>query len=416
MPKSVVILGAGFAGMNVARHLERFGRRNEFAVTIVNRENYMLFTPMLPEVSSGSIEPRHITPPVRAILHNTSFELGDATEVDFEKRTVAVQRRLGEGVATLPFDHLVVALGSENSTHGIPGADDHTFPLKTLQDAISLRDVTITALENAAMSTDAADRSRLTTFVVVGGGFTGVEAAGELRAFLRSAARFYPAFERDDIRVVLVAASDRLLEQLSPDLGTLAHRMLARRGVEVVLDDHVAAVDAGGISLASGKRYETRCIVWSAGVRPSPLAAKLDLEHSKHHAIVVGPDFSVPGAQGVWALGDCAQVPKPGGGSCPQTAQHAVHQAYRLARNLIAATRGKHTKAYAYRARGMAASLGAREGLLEIGGRMTIAGLPAWLAWRSYYLWQLPGNDRKARVMLDWSLDLPFPQDIASVR
>jgi NADH dehydrogenase len=192
--------------------------------------------------------------------------------------------------------------------------------------------------------------------------------------------------------------------------------MLAQRGVEVVLDDQVAAVDAGGISLASGKRYETRCVVWSAGVRPSPLAAKLDLEHSKHHAVVVKPDLSVSGQSVVWALGDCAQVPKAGGGSCPQTAQHAVHQARLLARNLVASLRGRQTKPYRYRARGLAASLGAHEGLVEIGGRMTISGLPAWLMWRSYYLSQLPGTDRKARVVLDWSFDLPFPQDIASVR
>ncbi|MDQ2858804.1 MAG: NAD(P)/FAD-dependent oxidoreductase [Candidatus Eremiobacteraeota bacterium] len=416
MPKRVVILGAGFAGMNVARHLERFSRPDEVAVTVVNRENYMLFTPMLPEVSSGSIEPRHIAAPLRAILRKTAFELGEVTGVDFAARTVALRRRGGEGDASLPFDQLVVALGAENSTHGVPGAEEHTFPLKTLRDAVALRDVTITALENAATSTNDGERRSLTTFVVVGGGFTGVEAAGELLAFLRSAARFYPRVETNDVRIVLVAGSDRLLEQLSPALGKLAHDMLGRRGVDVVLRDEVAAVDAGGISLASGKRYETRCVVWSAGVRPSPLAAKLDLAHSKHHAIVVNADLSVKGTPDVWALGDCAQIPKPGGGSYPQTAQHAVHEAKRLARNLLAKLRERETKPYAYRARGMMASLGAHEGLAEIGGRITLSGLPAWSLWRAYYLWQLPGNDRKARVALDWSLNFPFPADIASVR
>jgi NADH dehydrogenase len=371
---------------------------------------------MLPEVSSGSVEPRHIAPPVRAIVKKCSFELGDVTGVDFQARTVALRRRRGEGLASLPFDHLVVALGAENSTHGVPGAQEHTFPLKTLEDAIALRDVTITALENAATSSDDAERRALTTFVVVGGGFTGVEAGGELLSFLRSAARFYPRIEHGDIRVVLIAGSDRLLEQLPASLGSLAERMLGRRGVEVVLGDPVAAVDAGGISLHSGKRYETRCVVWSAGVRPSPLAAEFALAHSKHHAIVVNADLSVAGATGVWALGDCAQVPKPNGGSYPQTAQHAAHEASVLARNLLATLRGRKTKPYAYRALGMMASLGAHEGLAEIGGRWTIAGLPGWFLWRTYYLWQLPGNDRKARVMLDWSLNFPFPQDIASVR
>jgi NADH dehydrogenase len=416
MPKRVVILGAGFGGMNVARHLERLARPDEVTVTIVNRDNYMLFTPMLPEVSSGSIEPRHIAPPVRAIVSESSFELGVVTAVDFAARTVALQRRRSEGFASLPFDHLVIALGAENSTHGVPGAHEHTFPLKTLEDAVALRDVTITALENAATAGNDSERRALTTFVVVGGGFTGVEAAGELLAFLRSAARFYPHIEHDDIRVVLIAGSDRLLEQLPSSLGTLAQGMLGRRGVEVVLGDEVAAVDAGGISLHSGKRYETRCVVWSAGVRPSPLAATLALAHSKHHAIVVNADFSVPGATGIWALGDCAQIPKPNGGSYPQTAQHAVHEAKLLAHNLLANVRGRNTKPYTYRARGMMASLGAREGLAQIAGRWTIAGLPGWFLWRTYYLWQLPGNDRRARVLLDWSLGIPFPQDIASVR
>jgi NADH dehydrogenase len=216
MPEKVVILGAGFAGMNVARHLERYGRRGELAVTIVNRENYMLFTPMLPEVASGSIEPRHITPPLRAIVRKTSFELGDVSEVDVDARTVTVTKRRDAGNTVLPFDHLVVALGAESSTHGIPGADEHTFPLKTVHDAVVIRDVTITALENAAVAPDENERGRCTTFVVVGGGFTGVEAAGEMLAFLRSASRFYPHIERSDVRVVLVAGSDRLLEELPP--------------------------------------------------------------------------------------------------------------------------------------------------------------------------------------------------------
>ncbi len=416
MPKRVVILGAGFAGMNVARHLERFSRRDEIAVTVVNRENYMLFTPMLPEVASGSIEPRHIAPPLRAILHKSAFELGNVTGVDFDAGTVSVRRPRGESTATLPYDQLVVALGAENSTHGVPGADEHTFPLKTLQDAVALRDVTITALENAATAADDVERRSLTTFVVVGGGFTGVEAAGELLAFLRSASRFYPRIENRDVRVVLVAGSDNLLEQLADGLGTRAREILERRGVEIVLGDQVASVDAGGITLASGKRYETRCVVWSAGVRPASLATELGLPHSEHGAIEVNADLSVCGKPGTWALGDCARIPKPGGGAYPQTAQHAVHEARRLARNLLATLRGRDTRPYVYRARGVMASLGAHEGLAEIGGRVTLAGLSGWLLWRTYYLSQLPGNYRKARVMLDWTLNLPFPEDIASVR
>jgi NADH dehydrogenase len=412
----IVILGGGFAGMNVARALERGARRDEVAVTVVNRENYMLFTPMLPEVASGSIEPRHIAPSLRSVLPKSVFELGDATAVDFAKRAVTVRKRRSGETVTLPFDQLVLALGSESSTDGVPGAQAHTFPLETLQDAVNLRDVAITSLENAATSDDEAERRGLTTFVVVGGGFTGVEAAGELLAYLRVSARFYPTIAAQSIRVVLVAGSDRLLEQLPPALGTQAQRMLGARGVEIVLSDEAASVDAGGITLASRTRFESRCVIWSAGVRPATLAERLGVPHAKHEAIAVNPDLSVKDMPGVWALGDCADVPKPGGGAYPRTAQHAVREAKLLARNMLAKLRGRRTKPFAYRSLGMMASLGAHQGLGLLGGRFALSGLPAWLLWRAYYLWQLPGTDRKARVGIDWGLDFPFPSDIASVR
>ena len=416
MAQRVVILGAGFAGMNVARTLERHARRGEVTVTIVNRDNSLLFAPMLPEASSGNVEPRHIAPSLRSMLRRSVFEMGDVTDVDFVRRAVTLRRPRSDEATVLPFDQLVIAVGAENSTHGVPGAEAHTFPLKSLTDAVALRDVTITSLESAASASDDASRRSLATFVIVGGGFTGVETAGELLAYLRSAARFFPTIEVRDIRVILVAASDRLLEQLPASLGDSARRMLVERGVEVVLSDRVASVDGSGISLSSGKRFESRCVVWSAGIRPAALAAKLDLAHSAHAAIAVNADLSVKHADGVWALGDCAEIPEPGGGSYPQTAQHAVHEAKRLALNLLARLRGRRTKPFVYRSRGMMASLGAREGLADIGGRLLLSGLPAWLLWRAYYLWQLPRLDRKFRVGLDWALDFSFPHDIASVR
>jgi NADH dehydrogenase len=416
MPQRVVILGGGFAGMNVARHLERSGRSGDVAVTLINRENYMLFTPMLPEISSGAVEARHIAPALRAIVPHTAFEMGDVASVDVKAKQVTIRRRRGEPDRSLDFDHLVIALGAENSTHGIPGAEAHTLPFKTLADAIALRDATITSLENAATATDENERAALTTFVVVGGGFTGVELGGEMLAFIRSASEMYPHIERTDIRLVLVAGSAGLLEQLPAHLGEHAHTLLARRGIEIVLDDDVASVDAGGISLRSGKRIASRTVIWSAGVRPATRATQIDVKHSKHGAIVVNADLSVAGSPGVWALGDCAQVLKPDGKPFPQTAQHAVHQARLLARNLLAGIAGRRTKPYTYRAVGVLASLGAHEGLAEFGGRVAITGVPAWFLWRSYYLSQLPGNDRKARVAFDWTLDLPFPHDIASVR
>jgi NADH dehydrogenase len=416
MPTRVVILGGGFAGLNVARHLERLARRGELDVTIVNRENHTLFTPMLPEVSSGSIEPRHIAPPLRAVLRRTQFELGEITQVDLAARTVTVERRSEQAAIRLPYDQLVIALGAESSTHGVTGAREHAFPLTTLQDAVTLRNVVITALETAATLADDDERRRLTTFVVVGGGFTGVEAAGELLDFLRSAARFYPRIAVSDLRVTLIAGANRLLGELPVPMGLAAQRMLRKRGVEIVFDDHAARVDAQSVTLASGARVESRCVVWSAGVAPSALAASLALDHAAHHALSVNADLSVVNAPGIWALGDCAHVPAPGGGAYPPTAQHAVREAERLARNLIARVRGGSTQPYRYRSRGMMASLGAREGLALLGSRAIISGLPAWLLWRAYYLLQLPGRDRRLRVLLDWTLALRFPEDISTIR
>jgi len=411
----VVILGGGFAGLGVARALGRSRAKARLDVTLVNRENYMLFTPMLPEVASGSVEPRHIGQPIRSALRGRiRFVLANVTGVDFQARRVHMEHPLTGVVNDMPYDHLVIALGAESSTHGTPGAQDHSTPLKTLDDAVCIRSKLVHALEAAAVASDDAERRRLLTLVVVGGGFTGVEAVGELLAYLRAVGEQYPAPDRE-VRVVLVAGSGRLLEQLPKRFGDRAQAMLSRRGIEVVLNDDVAAVDAGGLTLKSGKRYEASTIVWSAGVRIPPLIAELDVTHSEHHAIVVQPDMSVEGRSGVWSLGDCAHIPKPGGGAFPQTAQHAIREASVLARNIIAVERGRPTRSFRYKEAGMMASLGGREGLADIAGRAMISGFPAWLMWRGYYLSQLPGAYRKVRVAADWALALPFAKDVTSI-
>lgn len=412
MPRRVVILGAGFVGLSVARELER---HRDIAVTVVDRHNYMLFTPMLPEVSSGAIEPRHIAQPLRVALHKTAFELAEASGVDFQNRSITLENALPGRPASITYDALVIALGATTSTHGVPGAAAHSFALATIDDAVALRAQTIRMFETGAPSADVGERRRALTFVIVGGGFNGVEAAGEVRGYLRSIQRFYPGVQRDDVRVVLVAGGNRLLEQLPAPFGKRANEMLARRGIEIVMDDDVAAVDAGGLTLKSGARYESRTIVWSAGVRPSPLVEKLDVRQSEHHAVVVNADLSVPNRSHVWAAGDCAQIPKPGGGHYAQTAQDAIREAPLLARNIRAALHGRRTRAFRYRSPGMMASLGDRQGLADIGPGAMLSGFPAWLLWRAYYLWRLPGFARKTRVALDWTLALFFRGEIASI-
>lgn len=411
----IVVLGGGFAGLGVARALTRSRHRSSLDVTVVNRDNFLLFTPMLPEVSSGSVEPRHIAQPIRSALRGSArFVLGSATAVDLDARSVKTTHSVTGEVTDIAYDHLVIALGSDSSTHGIPGAQDHSIPLKTLDDAVCVRSKIIAAFEAAAVARDDVERRRLLTFVVVGGGFAGVECAGELLAYLRAICKQYPAADKP-ARVILVAGTGRLLEQLPQRFGDRAAQMLVGRGTEVVFDDDVASVDAGGLTLESGKRFDAATIVWCAGVRVPPLVEQLALKHSKQHAIVVNGDMSVPGRSGVWALGDCAQIPKPGGGSYPQTAQHAVREAPLLARNIMAAIRGRSTRPFRYREAGMMASLGDREGLADIAGRAMVSGLPAWLMWRAYYLARLPGAYRKTRVAMDWALSLPFPRDITSI-
>lgn len=409
----MLILGTGFAGLAVARGL---ARRSNVRVTVVDRENYTLFTPMLPEVASGSIEPRHIAQPLRSALPHCTFELGEVASVDFAQRTVEVHHPILARAAQIEYDHLVIALGAATTTHGVPGAADHTFPLKSLDDAVKLRDRVIGVLESAASADDEAERRRLLRFVIVGGGFTGVEAAGELLGFLRSIARYYPSLDAAMLCVVLVAGSGRILEQLPERFGTRAQDMLTARGVEVVLDDDVAAVDAGGLALKSGARYETRTVIWSAGVRPAPILESFDLERSKHGAVVVNADFSVPNRPGVWAVGDCAQIPRASGGSYPHTAQDAIREGPVLALNIAAAIASRPTKPFHYRSLGMMASLGDRQGLADIGHGHMLSGFPAWLLWRAYYLSRMPGIERRARVTLDWTFSLPFPGDIARIR
>ncbi|MBC5828929.1 MAG: NAD(P)/FAD-dependent oxidoreductase [Candidatus Eremiobacteraeota bacterium] len=411
----VLIIGGGFAGASVAKELERSTSRTELDVTLLNRENYMLFTPMLPEVATGSIESRHVVQPLRVALRKTTFELGDASAVDLAKRTVSVTHPLVKQSKTLKYDHLVLAMGSHISMHGIAGAQEHSLPLRTVADAASLRDHVIGVLEVAAVTKDLAARDRLLRFVIVGGGFNGVEVAGELRGFLRDVMRFYPQIKPENASVVIINEGERLLKELPPKFGKAAAQSLFERNIEIRLQQQVDGIDAEGVALKNGTRLESRTVIWSTGDAPSPLIKQLDLRTSKHGAIVVGSDFSVPGHPGVWALGDCASVPKEDGGFYPPLAQNAVREGPRLARNLMNVLSGKPTKPFAYRVLGMMASLGDRQGLVELPGGRMLTGTPAWLLWRTYYLSRLPGLYRKVRVAADWTLEMFFPRDISSL-
>lgn len=417
MTQRILILGAGFAGVSAARALERALAPDEAELTIVGRDNFSLFTPMLPEVSAGGLETRHIVTPVRAELRRARFVLGDVVAIDLDARSVDVQHSITGAKQTLAYDQLVLALGSVTSTFGIPGVAEHALPLKTLEDAERLRNRAIASLELADVTSDPAERARLLTYVIVGGGYTGVEAAGEWIDLFRSITPFYASISPRDVRMVLIEAGPTLLAGLPPAMSRYALKNLTSRGVEVHVGDAVTSVDDRTIQLAGGVAIPTATVLWSAGVRPTPVLRDLPLQHARNGGIIVNRDFSVPERPGVWALGDCAWIPtKTAGEWYPMTAQHAIREGPALAKNIAALQRGRQTKPFDFTALGTMASLGARRGVASVAGGLVITGFPAWFLWRTYYLLRLPGLDRKVRVALDWLLGLIFRRDIAELR
>jgi NADH dehydrogenase len=411
----IVILGGGFAAIGVAQRLERLLRPGDAELTLISRENFSLFTPMLPEVSSGALGTRDIVTPIRAQVRRTHFILADVTGVDMEKREVSYAHTLTGVTERLGYDQLVMTTGASTSTFGLPGIAERVFALKTLEDAAILRNRFIWLLELADDAGEL-DRKKLLTLVVVGGGFTGVETTGEMAELFRNVEGFYPRVRSGDVRIVLIEGGATLLPGLPPRMGSYAEKFLRKRGVEVVTGDGVRGADDEGIELISGRRIETRTIVWSAGVKARVLAGTESLTRAKNGAILVNADLSVPGFPGMWACGDCAAVPSGSGTFYPPTAQHAIREAPLLAENLVAKMRGKAMRPFHYTSLGMMASLGARKAVAQLPGDRVLTGFLAWFLWRTYYLARLPGLDRKLRVAFDWTLELLFPRDISELR
>ncbi|HTV72101.1 MAG TPA: NAD(P)/FAD-dependent oxidoreductase [Candidatus Acidoferrales bacterium] len=415
MSAKIVILGGGFGGLATAARLERLLGKDEAEIALVSRENFSLFTPMVPEVSSGGLELRHVVTPVRAQLRRTQFYLGEVKSIDLAARTVDVEHTILQTHQRLPYDHLVFALGSVTSTFGLPGIEERALPLKTLEDAERLRNQMVAIMETADVTTDPVARKRLLTFVFVGGGFTGVEAAGEMLDFFRSVSHFYRTIDPKEIEVVLIEGGHKLLPDLQAGMGEYSAHALSSRGVRVMLDAMVAGADADGINLKSGEHIATATIVWSAGVKPAPLIATLGLP-THRGAVVTNPDMSIAAPGHLWAIGDCAAIPAPGGSTFPATAQHAIREGPVLAANIVATLRGRPTRPFRYDSLGMMASLGGRRGVAGLGGKYLLTGFIAWVVWRTYYLARLPGIDRRLRVTFDWTLGLIFPRDIAELR
>ena len=415
-PARIVILGGGFGGIAVATHLERRSDARETEMVLISRENFSVFTPMLPEVSSGALDIRHVVTPIRSQLRRTQFILADVGSLDLTLRRVNYVHTLTGESSEIAYDHLVVAFGSSTSTFGLPGVAERVFALKTLEDAGILRNRLVALLELADSTTDARQIARYLTVAVVGGGFTGVEAAGELIELFRSVIRFYPRVHRESVRIVLIEGGTSLLPGLPPRMGEYSAEHLRGRGVEILTGDGVASADDEGIVLQSGRRIETATIVWSAGVAPSATIERSPLPRTKRGTIIVEPTMRVRGFDDIWALGDCAAIPNGTGGFYPATAQHAIREGPVLAGNILATLRGQEPKPFCYTDLGMMASLGGRRAVAQLPGDHVLTGWPAWFLWRTYYLLRLPGLDRKLRVAFDWTLEMLFPRDIAEIR
>ena len=413
-PLRVVILGGGFAGMGAAQRFEELHRRDEtLDVTLVSRSNFLLFTPMLAEVASSGLDAQAISAPIRVACPHTRFRHADVQAVDAEAKRITALPIGSDQTEEIAYDHLIVAVGSVPAFYGLPGLAEHAFTLKTLEDAARLRNHVITALETAEQQGDGPARHELLTFVVAGGGFAGTEAIAELLDLVRSVRRYYPNIGRADPRFVLVHSSDRIIPELSRELGDYAREKLERRGIEFVLGKRVSAADATSVTLDDGSEIPTRTLVWTAGNQPSPLLRGLPCERNRRGQLVVEPTLQVPGLDGVWALGDGAQVPdvRRPGAFHPPTAQHAIRQGKTVADNVVAVARGQAPRPFSYRAIGSLVALGSRTAAAEVAGRK-FSGFVAWVMWRTIYFTKLPGMDRKVRVALDWAIDLLFPRDI----
>ncbi len=413
-PRRVVILGGGFGGVSAAQRLEQlFARDPGLEITLVSHSNYLLFTPMLAEVASSGLEPQHISAPVRAALPRARFRRAEVETIDTAARIVRVRTSVSAPAEMLPYDHLVLALGAVPNFFGLPGMEEHAFSLKTLQDATRLRNHVITLLERADVESDPDERRRGLTFVVAGGGFAGTEMIAELFDLVHSVLRYYPNIQPQDLRFALVHSGTRILPEISEELAGYALRKLRARGIEFVLGTRVAGATSEAVLLAEGKQIPTRTLVWTAGNQPHPMLKTLPCERNKAGAVVAEMTLRVTGLDGVWGIGDCAQIPDMNqeGKSCPPTAQHALRQGAVVAENIAAALHGRPPKPFRFRTIGMLVALGHRTAVAEVRG-LKFSGFLAWFMWRTVYLSKLPGLEKKVRVALDWTLDLFFPRDI----
>ena len=443
--KRIVILGGGFAGVAVLNKLqERFQTDVSVDITMISKDNYMLFTPMLAEIASGMIESRHIVTPIRTFCNRSRFYCADVKSIDLKNRNVKIRSSVLAPISgtqntitdsteksgmSLPYDYLVIAVGSETRFFGMSDVEQNAFTIKTLYDAIRLRNHVIYLLEQVDQLLPESDnisnvfkqsQKVILTFVIVGGGFAGVETAGELNDFIRDSIKYYyHNIDKSKIRVVIVQSGNRLLPEMSEELAQFALEKLHKSGVEVILNSRVVGATEHSVKLKDGNIIHTKTIIWSGGVAPSSLVSSLSCMHdSKSGRIIVDKYLEILEYNGVFALGDCAFIIDPNTGNpYPPTAQHAIREGTTVAKSIIADIEGKNDKKeiFDYKTRGMMASIGKRTGVGNLMG-IQVQGFLAWWIWRNYYLANLPTLHKKIRVLVDWTIDIFFRRDVTMLK
>src|SRR6201987_5539756 len=411
----IVIAGGGFAGLYAAMHFDkRLARRADVEVTLISRENFILFTPMLHEVAAGDLFPGDIINPLRRILRHVKVVEADVCAVDLTGRIVGCRGGIAERELNFEFDHLLLTLGSETNFFNMDGVRDWSVTMKSLTDAALLRNRMVALLEEASLQSDEAARRQSLTFVTAGGGFSGTETTGAVNDFVRETVRYYPQLREELIRVVVVHPGNFLLPELGEELGRYAERKLRERKVEVIKGARVANYDGTFVTLSNGYSIPSSTLIWTAGVKPNAVIVALPLEKEKGR-LRVDEYLSVPGVSGLWAAGDCAAVPDGNKGKFhPPTAQHGSGEVLAAAKNIERAILGRPLEPFRYRTMGLLATIGHRSAVAMIFG-LKFSGLTAWWLWRTIYLAKLPGLLKKLRVTMSWTLDLFFGRNIEQI-
>jgi len=412
--KEILILGGGYGGTGVLNHIQKkFENNVNVSISLVSESNFFLHTPMLPEMATGTIEPRHIATPIRNFCKRARFYQAKVVDINLNDKTVTIQRKSDKQQKDLSYDYLVLALGGKTNFFGNQNVEKHAFTIKSLGDAIKIRNQLISMLEDADQESDSELQSKFVTFVVVGGGFSGVETIGELNSFVReSAEKFYRNIPPEKIKIILVAAGEKILPEIG-DLGKYAKKSLKKAGVTIHVNTRLEDAGKDYAILNDGTRISCSTLIWAGGNTVDDSISQLDTEHHKSGRLILDEYMRLKDHPEVYALGDCAEILDPRTNTAyPPTAQHAIRESKTLSENLINAVKGsKSQKPFIYDTKGSMAKIGKRDGVALMFG-YEFKGIIAWFIWKQYYLSTLPTTEKRIRVGLDWFVDLFFPRDI----